>query len=132
MLSFSRNEGSFTCSGSTAAACAGVGFFAADGFFDLDFPMLNPLDDFENHSTTTTGLNEFMRAWIAYCAMICLVPGVLVLGICVAFGSLFALIISPFHAAVYLGAAMEGTRRLLKACALGVLSNGEEKKGLQP
>ena len=132
-MSLSRNVSFFFGSsvGSTVASTVASTFFFGADFFDLDLDMMNPHDDLENHNTSTIGLNEFMRAWIAYCAVVCLVPGVFVLCVCVAFGSLFALVISPFHAAVYMGAEMEGIRLLFKACSLGVLSDDEETQTLQ-
>ena len=77
----------------------------------------------KDHHTTADGLAEFVHVWLAYCAILALLPGVIVLLVCGAAGSLFALVICPWRAAVYLGALIEATKRLVQACSMGVLND---------
>lgn len=92
------------------------------GAFFFGAAMVDPSERFEaHHSTTNEALGEFLHVWIAYISIICLIPGVFAFFLCAAVGSLFALIINPWRASVYLGASIEGIKRTVKACAIGVL-----------
>lgn len=128
MRSLSRNVNS----GGTASASAGFATFFGAGFFGAAFffedPMIQTPEKFRDNTITPgEGLGEFLHIWLAYLAIVALLPGVLLLAVCVAFGAMFAAVINPWRAAVYLGAAIEGTKRLVQACALGVLHDPEEE-----
>ncbi len=99
-----------------AGGAVGVVFF----FFGA---AMNEPQNVEDHHTIADGLGEFMHVWLAYCAILALFPGVIVLLVCGAVGSLFALVICPWRAAVYLGALIEATKRLVQACSMGVLND---------
>jgi len=77
----------------------------------------------EAHDSTQRGLSEFLRAWLAYCSIVALIPGVLVLCVCACAGALFACVISPWHGSLYLGAYLEGMKRMIRAVFVGVCSD---------
>jgi hypothetical protein len=100
---------------------AGV-FFA--GAFLLGVAMIDPHELNPTDTTKNEGLGEFLHVWIAYCAIVILIPGVFCLAVCAAAGAIFAMIIDPWRAGVYLGAFIQGIKKTLQGCAMGVLDDG--------
>jgi hypothetical protein len=92
--------------------------------------MLTPKQKTDsNHNTENNGLDEFLNVWLAFCSIVILIPSTCMLFISAIVGSLFVLIIDPYKAAIYLGVIIEGVKRLIKGCVIGVLNDKESKDG---
>ena len=129
-MSASRNDGA-----AGAGALGALGVLAGAFFvvFFLGAGILKPQNqlDEDHHITPRDGLGEFMHVWIAFVAVLVLFPGVLVLCGGAIAGSLLACLITPWRGAVYLGAVIEGTKRLVQAAAMGVLHDENTENRLQ-
>lgn len=83
--------------------------------------MANPYEVDSTDTTKNQGLGEFLHVWIAYCAVVILIPGVFCLAVCAAAGAIFAMMIDPWRAGVYLGAFIQGIKKTVQACTMAAL-----------
>ena len=89
--------------------------------FFLAVGMANPYEVESTDTTKNEGLGEFLHVWIAYVSILALVPGLFLLGVCASAGAIFAMIIDPWRAGVYLGAFIQGIKKTIQACTMAVL-----------